>query len=463
MRVLKSSYAQSTHDMCAELTKDEIECWRGRHITSFLGAPVYAVSARVVGLVFNSIWLMQEALRFFPRMVSLAVGLAMSEKAGLTVAYFSHIVKIYSLALKNTVAQAALAVAGAVVPELVYYKYELHKSLFSLGLNALTETMHDFPRVPSKLRKNFPYVESLVILYKRLGLTNDQFRERLHRELMFLFETDSKLSAKLLTPSSSEFQKTFCSVLFGMIKGELDSRQQNRTFAQSFVQGLNPVSLMPLISFLRPETQSQLFGYLPFSEIDLQSENNHALSYARLTGYRYRSPADTVACNHLLDKMKEANCKLRQEKIFTEDRIVEMDGPALNAVIGIGILNFVDEAEYIAGAPPAIAFTTASGQKITFMRPEQFFESQAKLTALKAELFKLNPEQKKALFERCCFSEEDVIAARTKLHPLFNDPAVIKCFNLVVTLKHGVIERKMNTAGLRPEDTTPWMQAFSVA
>jgi hypothetical protein len=139
-----------------------------------------------------------------------------------------------------------------------------------------------------------------------------------------------------------------------------------------------------------------------------------------------------------------------------------MDGPAFNAIISIGILNFVDEATLVMEPSPSIAITCASGQRVAFKKPDQFFESQPQLVALKKELLKLNAEQKKALLERCCCSEEDVKKARGKLHGRFNDPDVIRCFNLVVTLKHGVVEKKMNTDRLRPEDTTPWGQAFQV-
>lgn len=461
MRIIKSSYAQSMHDTCAELTKDEIECWRGRQITSYLKACIYAVSARVVAVVFNALWVVQESVRFFPRMVSLAVGLATSEKAGMTTLFLGRIIKIYGLALKNTVAQAALAVGGILIPEVVYYKYELQKSLFSLGLNALIETMPEFPKVTKKSRATFPPVDSLVQLYRRLGLTNEQFREQLNNALTSHFERDPKISSKLLSPGSDLFQRAFFQVLFTMVVKELNFRQEQGTFSQVFVRELNPIIWLPIINLLQPQTQNQLFQHLPQLESDLQNDQDYALAFERVTGYRYRSPINTIACNHLLEKMKAANSKLREEKIFTADSITEMEGPAFNAVISLGILNFVDEAHYSADPSPAITITSASGQKIAFKKPDQFFASQPQLVKLKQELLKLNFGQQKALFERCCCSEEDVKKAHGKLHVLFEDPAVVSCFNLVVSLKHGVVERKMNTERLRPEDTTPWAQAFS--
>jgi hypothetical protein len=310
MRVIKSSYVQSMHDTCAELVKDEMECWRGRRISSFLGACVYAVSARVVGLVFNTFWVVQETVRFLPRMVSLAVGLATSEKAGLTTAYAERIIKIYSIALKNTFAQFALAIGGLLLPEVVYYKYELHKSLFSLGLKALIETMPDFPKISKKSRRLFPPVDSLVQLYRRLGLTNDQFREQLTLVLKDHFERDQKVGSMALSPGSDLFQRAYFGVLFTMVAKELNYRQDHGTFSQTIVSHLNPIVWIPMINMLKAQTQTQLFNHLPHLESDLHNDQAYVLAFERVTGYRYRSPLNTIACNHLLEKMKAANSHL---------------------------------------------------------------------------------------------------------------------------------------------------------
>lgn len=466
MRVIKSSFAQSIHEMCAELTRDEFDYWKGRSVCSSLGACVCAVAARVVAVAANTLWVLSEAVQFVPRMISLGIGLAHSEKAGLTTEFIGRIAKVYTLAIKTTLAQLGLAIGGIVLPELVYQKLELHKALFSLELKALVETLPEFPYVANKPRSIFPPVDSLVQLYQRLGMTNEQFRQDLSSLLRDTYDHDQKVGTQILSPSSDYFQRAFFSVLFTKIATELNRRQDNGTFAQELVRHINPGAWIPLITMLTPQTQLQLFTHIPTLEVELQNDRGYALAFERATGYRYRSPFNTAACNHLLDKMKVANGELIKEKIFTAEEIMQMEGSAFGAIITLGLFKFVDEAslETSLETNPLLALivTTASGQRITLKSPEQFFETQSKLVELKQELIKLWGEQRKALFERCCGSEESVIKAKKSLHPLFNNPAVVKCFNLLVGLKHGVVEKKMNTDRLRPQDVTAWGEAFEV-
>lgn len=381
MQVIKTSFESTIHNVCADLVRYEAEA-------SVVVKPFYALSARVIAAAGQVFWTVNEVIQFVPRMIGLTVGVAYSEKPSL-----SRAAEVYGLYFKTLGAQAALGTAACVLPELSHYALELHKPLFSLQLSSLIQTMPDLPHVQKDIRKAYPAIDSVAQLYRRLGLSNQQWKQEVEAAVLAAYQKDPSKGPAYLTTSTKEFQRVFFHTIF-FTTAEKFNRDG---ISREVVDGLHPKIWSEIAEYLTPENKVQLVERLKETIIDHEINNYFLDFYKRMTGFAFRSENTTAILRLLLEKMKEVKGDMVKEKRCTQDDIESMSSEVMTPLRRRAFLKLIDEA-------------TLNGDAITFggvtlTEDFQFFGEKQKLVELK-KAYEAIKKEERTVFAGFCHGEE---------------------------------------------------------
>ncbi len=444
MQVIKTSFESTVHNVCANLVQEEMAGLGCRSVGAFISAPVYAVSARIVAAVAHTFWIGHEVILFLPRMIGISVGLAMSERASFTPSYFQRVGQVYGLYFKTMGAQFALGTMACVMPELSHYLLDLHKPLFSLQLETFIQTLPDLPHVQKEIRKSYGPIDSVIKLYRQLGLTDEIWRQALSMAILNTHSSDPKVAPEYLTTDSKAFQEAFKNTLIFYIATKLNQKMEKGEFSKELIEGLHPDIWRHMRDYLEPATQFRLIQLLKETIINHEVNPHFLYLYKYLTGFDYR-PQEAVAVLRLLSQsMRASAVELVRANKFSADDIENYT--ALSAMTLDGIVRLLDGANLPAGQPETISFNG-----FTFDRDYHFFGAKNMLIETKQALLELNQQERTQLYRLCCEEEDLQVAAKVK-----------SCFGLLQMVKIEIIDKKMNNTGLDAESSVDWAAAFDL-
>lgn len=317
-------------------------------------------------------------------------------------------------------AQSALAWGAILAPEIVYGRYELHKSLFYRQLDTLIKTLPDFPYVQKDLRE-IAGIRPLMELWQRLGFTNEDWRSKIKEFLINEFEAAPELGAKLLNTGNEEFQARFNHILHETIINELETRMAKGTLKHELVNNVHPIVWIILWYNVSENLRRGLLTLLPHLEDTFENDQQFADEFEKKTTFTFRSPFLTMACDLLLDNMKMARAELLEKKVFTESDVEEMGGDVIAAIGNIGLMHFIEEAELVKGMPDILTIETQDGHSIPIREDFLLFGDETRQNMLSGKLKKMNPTEKRALCERLCVNPIDVVLLQQMIDQTLRD------------------------------------------
>ncbi len=446
MVVIKTSFESSLHNVCAELVQEELNAFCKPSLVTLIRAPIFAVSTRVVATLAHSVWICKQVVNFLPRMVDITLSLAVTKKGGINPQFLGKAVKVYGLYFKTLGAQFAVGTMACIAPEISYAALNLQKPLFSLQLKAFIQTLSDLPHVQKTTRNRYVPMDSLVELYRRLGLSNDAWRRELTQKIQDTCQVNPQLTPEFLTTDSKMMNEAFIQTLVGLVADEINQRTKADEFHLSFVADLqHPAIWTRIKNFLSPVAQERLISLLDENRVTPRDENYYHYLYKIMVSEN-RTPDTMLACQILCDKMKLSRDEFIAHETFSAEDISCMYGASYNAIVMTGIMKFVDSSELTIGIPPGICFRTNQDKVLTFNGALEFFGSKEQLVAIKQALNVLSKQEKAVLIRLC--TDEDIEQV---------DPAVKLCFQLLQTVRLDVIDKKIST-----ESSIAWGSVFAV-
>lgn len=435
MHVIKTSFESSVHNICAELAQEEVKALACKSVASIVTFPAYALATRVIAVAAHIFWTANEVVLFLPRMISLTVGLAVSEKASLSREYFQRAAHVYGLYFKTLGAQFTLGTAACIVPEFSHYLLELHKPLFTLQLDTFIQTLPDLPHVQKDIRKGCNVIDSVIALYRRLGLTDDDWRQALTTAIRDTYRSNPQSGPDYLNTESQVFQEAFKRTLFFFISFSLNEKQAKGELNAELIDGLHPDIWRNMRDYLEPDTQIQLLNLLKDTIIDSEVNPHFLRLYKFFTGFEYRNVNSTTVMRSLLDCMIEAKDALIRNKKFTKDDVESY--MALSPTTLDGIVRLLTKANLVGDD---ITFGN-----VTFTEDFHFFGAKAMLVECARAVKALTQGEKAALYELCCNTDGVQQSQNVKL-----------AFRLLQQLKMEIIDKKMNNSDLDKDSTIDW-------
>lgn len=447
MQVIKTSFESSVHNVCAELVHDEISGLQRLSIGAVASVPVYALAARVVAIAAHAIWIGNEVIQFLPRMIGITVGLATCDQAALSRHFFQRAARVYGLYFQTLGAQFAVGSLACVIPEFSHYLLELHKPLFALQVETFIQSLPDLPHVQKGLRSSYGPIDSLVQLYQRLGLTNNEWRQALTTAILSSYRDNPNVGPDYLNTDSKLFQDAFTNTLFFYSALKLNEKQEKGQLSVAIVNGLHPDIWRHMKDYLEIGTQIRLIELLKETIIDHEVNNHFLYLFKVLTGFAYREPATTAVLRMLPEKMKESRAQLIRDKKFSQDDIESY--LSLSPMTLDGIARLLESSRLSNANPPAITFSHA-GSEVTFNQDFQFFGAKPMLVELKAAHAMLTPEEKATLYQLCCDTDGVQPTARTR-----------EFFQMLQLAKMELFDKKMNNADLDGDSKVDWSAPFT--
>ncbi len=384
MEVIKTSVGAYVHHICAELTKREVQGFRGRSVAAFLAAPVALVASRVVAVAAHAFWTLTQTILVLPDIIGLTALLGTSSQAGLTVSFCKRATHVYGLYFKAVAAQFALGTLACVIPEITHYKLELHKSLFSLQLEAFIQTLPDFPHISKAVRKNSGSIESLALLAMRLNISDDEWKRALITKIKAEYSNTPGDGYKYLFTESDVFQKIFKKTICELATEKLNQLHAAGTLHQNIITGISPVVWITLQDDLNMGTKVRLVELLKHDISDLEVNRFFLDFFKHVTGCTYRSLRTTAVLKNLLEHMKLARQELIDKKSFTADEIADQWGASYDAVTQLGLLLFF-KAATIEGDEITFGTTTLSKGYHFYGKKDEFIKVKRWLDAVKGE------------------------------------------------------------------------------
>ncbi|MCE5293369.1 MAG: hypothetical protein LLF94_01985 [Chlamydiales bacterium] len=449
MHVIKTSFESKVHNICADLMQREITAISQFSIGSVVKVPVFAITARVVAATAQAFWIVKQTIHFFPHMIGIGVGLAMSEKATFSRQYFQRAAGVYGLYFKTLGAQMALGSVAILAPEISHNVLELHKSLFSLQIEAFLQTLPDLPHVQKDIRKGYAPIDSVVHLYRRLGLPDEDWRDSLRMTIQNAYQSDPHIGAKYLSTDSKELREAFMLHLFYFAACRLNDMQKKGQFTKAIVEDLHPDIWWHMKDFLEPETKARTISHLKEVVVDYEVNPYFLYAYKNFTGFNFRKPETTQVLNLLLAKMGESRDVLIATKKFTIKQIENYE--TLSEITLDGIVRMFDASHLLVEDPTTIVFTTAGKTEVTFNHSWDFFGAQKLLVQVKQALNQLDAAGKAELYAFCLGHSAEGASLPVK-----------DAINLLQKLKGDVIDKKMNITDLDDASKIEWHRVFTV-
>ena len=451
MHVHRCSSVQNSHTTIAAMVELEAKHIRGRSVTGLLSAGVCAICARVAGAVCGALWLSSEALYTVPRLISIAMTTIKQreedENKGQT---FVKIMNVWSGVCKTQVLQGLGFVAATTVPELLY-AFDGKKTFYHHHVETFVNTLSDFPHVDDVMFASFgqDVLQPMAKLWLSLGRTNEEFKLFLKQTLRK--EMQKNDSFDLFDVTSLGFIRFFFKTITKEITSIIQEKTNQNTLYPIKLEGLNPLYCNMMYSDLSPDSRKQIFEVRPDLEENLEMHTEEVnIYFEAMHGFKFRPPQMVAFSNILLDKMKAVKNDFVRDRVFTVDEIEEMGQTPYSAIVCHGIYYMALQAEVKNSGE--MIFTTRSGKKAVLKNDKQLFDARPALSELHHELKQLNSAQNAVLLKLLQFKEEATI----------DDPLIQSCFNKIVAIRHGLIEAHvMKNDGLRDEDQTPWVEAFT--
>lgn len=447
MQVIKTSFESTIHNVCAELVHEEISGLQRFSIGAVVTAPVYALTARVIAVAAHALWIANEVVQFVPRMIGITIGLATCDQAALSRHFFQRAARVYGLYFQTLGAQFAVGSLACVIPEFSHYLLELHKPLFALQVETFIQSLPDLPHVQKEIRKSYGPVDSLVQLYQRLGLTNNEWRQALTTAILSSYRDNPKLGPDYLTTDSKLFQEAFTNTLFFYAALKLNEKQERQQLTVDIVNGLHPDIWRHMKDYLEIGTQIKLIELLKETIVDHEVNNHFLYLFKVLTGFTYREPATVAVLRMLPEKMTESRTKLIQDQKFSQEDIESY--MSLSPMTLDGIVRLIDSSRLSNANPPAITFSHA-GHDVTFTQDFQFFGAKPMLVELKTAHARLTAEEKATLYQLCCDTDGVQPTARTR-----------EFFQMLQLAKMELFDKKMNNTDLDGDSTVDWSAPFT--
>lgn len=447
MQVIKTSFESTIHNVCAELVHEEISGLQRFSIQAVVCAPVYAVTARVVAVAAHALWIGNEVIQFLPRMIGITVGLATCDQAALSRHFFQRAARVYGLYFQTLGAQFAVGSLACVIPEFSHYLLELHKPLFALQVETFIQSLPDLPHVQKGLRKSYGPIDSLVQLYQRLGLTNNEWRQALTAAILSSYRDNPKSGPDYLNTDSKLFQEAFANTLFFYAALKLNEKQEKGQCTAAIVNGLHPDIWRHMKDYLEIGTQIKLIELLKETIVDHEVNNHFLYLFKVLTGFTYREPATVAVLRMLPEKMTESRAKLIADQKFSQEDVESY--MSLSPMTLDGIVRLIDSSRLSNANPPAITFSHA-GRDVTFTQDFQFFGAKPMLVELKAAYARLEPQEKATLYQLCCETDGVQPTARTR-----------EFFQMLQLAKMELFDKKMNNTDLDGDSTVDWSAPFT--
>lgn len=436
MRVMLLSPTQHAHTTIAEIVKEEVSLLQGRKITSLLSAAVFAVGARVASLACGALWLLVEVPCFIPRLVFVAAGLLLSSSSSFATTLW-RVVKVYSLVIRMTVLQGLSFGCAAVLPELLYPKLQIHKTLFSLHVQALLETLPDFPTIDQSMYSNIQegFLDPMGKLWSKLKLKSNLFRDLLQEKLFHLYEKQPALAADLLDVESVTFRRLFCRVACDTMAKALNSSSDTEA-----LKDLCPFTYSMMYSDLTREKRTEIATVRP----DLMAQLENGEPYVHAMSYRYIHPHDKQLSMSLLDSMIKASTLLVEKNMYTTEEIQSYE--AYRPAVLIGLYQFIQSAKVVDSQ---FVVTLKDGEQISIADDTRFFETRKALIELHVMICQLSDAQKEELYKQLSFKGDST------------DELVMNCFRKLGNLETDVIQtRVISSNNLSEKDTTKWETAL---
>lgn len=409
MQVMHCSHVQQAHVTLAALTADEIQLMKDKTPLSLAKAVCFATTTRFFAATACALWACGEIVRVLPRFVAIGYSKPMSWKT----------VDVYNRTIKTSIVQGVSLACAAVLPEVLYRKMQVERSLFVTHLQTLLETLPDFPKIPGDMtdHKGDNFFEPLAKMWNELGLSDSLWRDLVQEELWKQYQKDPTKGDQILELTSIEFRKFYLAPLCKHIAQTLNERE-------SLIDKLDLSTFILLYNILSDQVKAKVFAEKPEFTKRLENEkSDESFLFKQVTGYRFRSRETVQKCMQLVEMMKRATRALVHQGIYAKDDIEVQYGESFHAVLAIGALYYIE-------ASP--------------------------VHQLHVEVATLTTEEKRALFQRLCM-DDNVIKNPS---PLYRSEKVSKLFQNIVAYKIRDIDHLLQSADYRAEDVPDWTSGF---
>lgn len=466
MRVQQCYHAQKSHEQLAVWVNEQFAVWNGRKISNItstlIDVGMTGVKTRVMAAVYGALWAVTEACTIFPRFIALALEVSSSENSYVSAA--KKIAVTYKMSVRTAVFQGASFIAAMTLPELFYGRFDGHKTFFLHHVNVFIETMPDLPEIYEAVYAAYGIncFDSLSQVWLDLGFTGKQWKRDLKNEFVRKFESDPQGASELLHFEKPALIKCLYAVFFSRIVQKLDELAENNRLTLASIVRLDCKTLVWMYTQLKTNTLKKIFELRPDLESNLENNIDQAGAlFELLTEFRFRSPQSVTLGKIFLEKMIQVRNELLKDGVFTVEDLEGYDDVSMSSILCHAIIRFVSTAKVTNDTPSHLIFRAEDKTTVVIKDDRQFFKSRERLIALRAAYIALTPGQKEALLERLSWNDEAVKAKKGKLSDNIRDKEVRACFQLVVGLRHDLIEKPlMSNDKLREEDQTCWHDAF---